>query len=100
MSEQTPSVRRPRRIPEFATKDEEAEFWDTHSFTDYLDELEPVDIRFAKNLSSPLAVRFDPRDRAELTRRAKEQGIGPSTLVRMWVKERLKRETEAEAASR
>ena len=30
------------RIPEFASREEEAEFWDTHDFTDYLDELEPV----------------------------------------------------------
>ncbi|MCC7353963.1 MAG: hypothetical protein IT330_09415, partial [Anaerolineae bacterium] len=24
------------KIPEFATREEEAEFWDTHDFTDYL----------------------------------------------------------------
>ena len=30
------------RIPEFVSREEEAEFWDTHDFTDYLDELEPV----------------------------------------------------------
>ena len=32
-------------IPEFASREEEAEFWDIHDFTDYLDELEPVKIR-------------------------------------------------------
>jgi predicted glycoside hydrolase/deacetylase ChbG (UPF0249 family) len=80
-----------RRIPDFATKEEEAAWWDTHSITDYLDELEPVQARFAKNLSDPIAVRLDPNDRAELTRRAKELGIGPSTLIRMWVRERLKK---------
>jgi hypothetical protein len=83
--------RRPsHRIPDFATREEEAEWWDTHTITDYLNELEPVQVRFSKNLSSPLAVRLDPQDRIELTRRAKELGVGPSTLVRMWVRERLK----------
>ncbi len=86
-----------RRIPDFATREEEAAWWDSHSITDYLDELEPVKVRFARNLSNPLAVRFDPRDRAELTRHAKAKGIGPSTLIRMWVKERLRLEGEAES---
>lgn len=45
-------------------------------------------------------VRLDPRDRAELTRRAEAQGIVPSTIVRTWVKERLQREADAEASSR
>lgn len=31
------------KIPDFKTEEEEAEFWDTHSITDYLDELEEVD---------------------------------------------------------
>jgi len=97
MSQDQQAAGRPSRIPEFATKEEEAAWWDSHDFTDYLDELEPVKIRFAKHLSAPLTVRLDPADRAELTRRAQEQGIGPSTLIRMWVKERLKREAAAEA---
>ena len=96
MSTPQDTARPPRRIPDFATREEEAAWWDTHSITDYLDELEPVRARFAKNLSNPLAVRLDPRDRIELTRRAKELGIGPSTLIRMWVRERLRHEAASE----
>jgi len=95
MSDHRPDTQEARRIPDFTTREEEAAWWDTHSIVDYLDELEPVKVRFAENLSNPMAVRFDARDRAELTRRAKAQGIGPSTLVRMWVKERLSQEAEA-----
>jgi hypothetical protein len=90
MSKSPKSSRPSRRIPEFATREEEAEWWDTHSITDYLDELEPAQVRFAKNLSGPISVRLDLQDRNELTRRAKELGVGPSTLVRMWVRERLR----------
>jgi len=78
------------RIPDFASREEETEFWDTHDFTDFLDETRPVKLRVAKNLSDGVTVRLDPRDRAELDRRAEEQGIGPSTLIRMWIKERLR----------
>ena len=77
-------------VPEFASREEEAAFWDTHDVTDYLDELKPAEVRFAKNLSAGLTVRFDPETAAALRAIAKEQGIGPTTLMRMWVLERLK----------
>lgn len=81
------------RIPDFASKEEETAFWDSHDFTDFLDETRPVKLRVAKNLSDGVTVRLDPRDRTELDRRAQEQGIGPSTLIRMWIKERLRQTT-------
>src|SRR5215213_9280230 len=78
------------RIPDFQSREEEAEFWDTHDFTEFLDETRPVKLRVGKQLSEGLTVRLDRQDRDELERRASEQGIGPSTLVRMWIKERLR----------
>jgi predicted HicB family RNase H-like nuclease len=82
----------PSRIPEFRSREEEAEFWDTHDVTDYLDELRPVRVTPAPNLSAGMTVRLDPEDREALGRIAAERGIGPSTLVRMWIKERLRTE--------
>lgn len=79
-----------RRIPEFATREEEAAWWDTHEITDYLDELTPVKVRFAKNLSEGLTVRLDPDTMAQLRREAHEKGIGPTTLARMLIKEHLR----------
>ena len=78
------------RIPDFKSREEEAAFWDSHDFTEFLDETRPVKLRVAKNLSEGLTVRLDRRDREELERRAADQGIGPSTLVRMWIKDRLR----------
>jgi predicted glycoside hydrolase/deacetylase ChbG (UPF0249 family) len=86
LSESQNASRPSHRIPDFATREEEAEWWDTHSITDCLDELEPVQVRFSKSRSNPIAVRLDPQDRVEADR----NGIGPSTLIRMWVRERLK----------
>lgn len=77
------------RIPEFKTIEEEARWWDTHDITDYLDELKPVKVRFAKNLSNGLTIRLDPSTLTKLRKQAKEKGIGPTTLIRMWVLERL-----------
>lgn len=83
------------RIPEFASVQEEAEFWDTHEFTEFWDELKPVKVRFAKNLSEGITIRLDPATTLQLRTEAAKKGIGPTTLVRMWVLERL-REQERE----
>ena len=86
------------RIPEFASREEEAEFWDTHDFTDYLDELEPVKVRVANPLSASVQVRFDTETDRELEVRAQEQGVKKSTLVRMIVKEWLRQNRNRQAS--
>src|SRR5690242_5440215 len=45
-------------IPEFKSREEEAVFWDTHSFADYWDEAKPVQVQFAKNLSEGITIRL------------------------------------------
>lgn len=76
-------------VPTFKSYDEEAAFWDTHSVTDFLDELKPVEVRVEKNLSHIVPVRFDANTVGRLRSLAASRGIGPTTLVRMWVMERL-----------
>jgi CopG antitoxin of type II toxin-antitoxin system len=82
----------PSLIPEFASIEEEAAFWDTHSTADYEDEFKPVLVCFAKGLSTGVTIRFDPETLRRLRAIAQEQGIGPTTLIRMWVLERLKQQ--------
>jgi len=77
-------------IPDFKNYQEEAEFWDTHDFTDYLGDFRPVKVCFAKNLSEVLPVRLDRQTVAQLKAQASEKGIGATTLVRMWVLEHLR----------
>jgi CopG antitoxin of type II toxin-antitoxin system len=86
------------RIPAFQSIEEEAAFWDTHSFTDFEQEMTSVQVHVSKNLSAPISVRFAPSDRAELVRRAEARGVGPSTLIRMWVKEHLRNGVDEKAS--
>ena len=79
-------------VPEFASREEEATFWDTHDLADYWDELKPVKVRFAKNLSEGLHIRLDPETMTALRSEAQQVGIGPTTLARMWIRERLRQE--------
>lgn len=83
-----------RRTPDFKSRQEMAAFWDTHDFTHYLDELKPVKVRFAKNLSEGITIRLDSLTLKALREQAKEKGIGPSTLARMWVLEHLRDEQQ------
>lgn len=78
------------RIPEFASRQEEAEWFDTHDMADYQDEFKTVKARFAKNLSQGITIRLDPETLTKLRTQAHEKGLGPTTLVRMWILERLK----------
>jgi predicted DNA binding CopG/RHH family protein len=81
---------RESHIPEFANREEEAAFWDNHDMSDYWDELKPVKLKVAKNLSKGITIRFDPETLRALRQQAHEKGIGPTTLARMWILERLR----------
>ena len=85
MSDKTKS-----RIPEFANYREEAEFWDTHDFTEFDDETRPVEVKFSKHLSKTIQVRIAPDVHAQLEEEANRVGVGTSTLARMWILERLR----------
>ncbi len=80
-----------RRIPAFASYEEEAVFWDTHDTVEFEDEFRPVQVRFARNLSETLNIRLDRETLSALRQQAKEKGVGPTTLARMWILEHLQR---------
>ena len=51
-------------IPRFATREEIAEFWDTHDFADYWDELEPANLEGSPDLASCILVSLELQDSA------------------------------------
>jgi hypothetical protein len=80
------------RIPRFKNREEEAEFWETHSTTEFEDEFEEVKLKVARPLSHILAVRLDARTIDRLAEIGRAKGLGPSTLARMWLLERLEQD--------
>lgn len=87
-------------VPEFADLEEAAEFWDTHSPLDFPEHFEEVDIsgnRPARKRG--ITVKLEQRTIDQLTNIAREQGVGPSTLARMWILEHL-RSLSTDAGSR
>jgi hypothetical protein len=86
MTEKEP---RKSRIPGFASREEEAEFWDTHDLADYWDELKPVQVTVAKELAARIVIDLDAKPWQMLCLLAREKGISPIALARTWIMERL-----------
>ncbi len=76
-------------IAPFKTLEEEANFWDSHSAVDKINKGTLVGFHQA-NKTDTITVRFQPEHLQVLREEAFEKGIGPTTLVRMWVLEKMK----------
>lgn len=80
-------------IPEFKNQEEEALFFDTHDMADYQGEFKTIKAKFGRKLSEGITIRLDSDTLSDLRTLAKEKGLGPTTLARMWVIENLRRRT-------
>lgn len=78
-----------RPIPPFETVEEEAEFWDSHSAVDGIEEGTMVGFHHSRKTGT-LTIRFEPEDIQRIREQARQQGIGPTTLARMWILEHLR----------
>ena len=72
----------------FKSLEEEANFWDTHSMVDEINDGTLVGFHQA-NKTSTLTIRFQPELLQKLRDKAFKKGIGPTTLARMWILENL-----------
>lgn len=83
------------RILKFTSYEEEARFWDTHSFVDFEDETEDVDIvvELEKPRTETLVVRLGKNLKNQIERLAAKKGINVSTLARIWFSEKLRQAT-------
>jgi predicted DNA binding CopG/RHH family protein len=88
-----------KKWPEFKSYEEEAEFWDTHDIREY-DKFERVELEVDKNLFHTLSIRLDAETLTNLRKRAEKKGLGVTTLIRVWVRERLEEEEKKEAQER
>ena len=75
-----------------------AAFWDEHSPLDFEDALEPAALQFERPTLQPIAVKLEPSDIQALKAIARRRGVGSTTLIRMWVKERLRVESTSKTA--
>lgn len=85
-------------IPRFKSDKEAAAFWDTHSLADFEKELRPAkEVVFVRPRRQVVSLRLDRKLVGALRHYARRKGIGYSSLLRMWVLERLDQEIHAHA---
>ncbi len=71
--------------------EEEAAYWDTHDFSEVWAASQPVAVKRLRSFTRGITVRFDEETLSRLREKAHAAGVGPTTLIRMWIKERLDR---------
>ena len=89
--------KRKGRLPDMSDWSDEqiAQFWESHDSTDYLDQMEDVEVE----LEVPqdyrvISLRLEAKDIERVKRLAQRKGLPYTVLLRMWIKEKLE---EAEA---
>lgn len=75
-------------IKPFKSFEEEATFWDKHDALDVLGKDIKVGVHRALK-DNTLTIRFESDDIQKLRGKASYLGIGPTTLARMWIREKL-----------
>jgi predicted DNA binding CopG/RHH family protein len=72
----------------FKDREKEAEFWEKN-YKDTWKTGKPIKVKFAKNLSESINIRLDSQTLNVVRDEAKEKGLGPTQLIRMWIMERI-----------
>ena len=76
-------------IPDFKSREEMAEWFDTHDMTDY--NLKPVKVQFEleKPRDENIVIRVQKPIKDQLEQVARSKGLQLSSLARMWLMEKL-----------
>ena len=80
------------KLPQFESLDELVTFWETHDFTDYVEEMEEIDFNTLSAAGATLRITLSPEPLARLAEIADRRGVSPNSLAQGWIEERLKRE--------
>ena len=79
------------RIPRFRTREEAAEFWDAHDFTEFEDEWRPARLKVAKELRHVLAVPLPREVLTQLIETSRARGVGVTALAAQLIADGLGR---------
>ena len=77
------------QIPQFADREAEAAFGDSHDFADYWDALQPVSVTVGDGLSQSVRIPLDAVALNQIQRLARAAGVSLDALVQAWILERL-----------
>jgi hypothetical protein len=85
-----------KKIPDFTSYEDMAEFWDTHDLTDYWDQTEPVEFEISPQARRRYLVSVDRNLLLRIQRMARVRGLTTEGLVNLLLEQRLQ-EIEVQA---
>lgn len=80
-----------KKIPDFKSLEEASEFWDTHSFAEYVEETEPVEIEVNLTRSS-IMLEIDSDLSEKLKKIAQKRKKSYDKLISSWIREKITQE--------
>ncbi len=85
------------KIPDFKSRQEMAEWFDTHDMTDYKDEFRPIEVVYEleKPKQETIVVRLHKGVKDQLAGIARAKGLNISSLARMWLMEHMQEKRKA-----
>ncbi|MFQ5629144.1 MAG: CopG family antitoxin [bacterium] len=89
-------MRKNKKIPDFKSYEEMAEFWDSHSLADYWEQTEPTEFEIAQDVHRRYLVAVDRDVLGRVQKVAKMRGVSTESLVNLLLEQRLH---ELEASS-
>ena len=93
-------VTKKSQMPKFRNDQEERQFWNQHSFEEFADELEELDVTIQPTRTEQIALRLTKKDLDTLHACAKQRGVGHTTLARSIVEQWLTRSRQKGVSGR
>jgi len=83
-----------KQIPVFKNEDQERQFWAKHDISDYIDQLQPVDIDLSqlKPSTKPITVRLPELLLHNLKKIAHKNDVPYQSLLKIYLSDRIKQE--------
>ena len=78
-----------KKIPEFKSYEEMAEFWDTHSLADYWEQTEPAEFEISRHARRRYLIAVDRDLLSRVQRVARIRGLSTESLVNLLLEQRL-----------
>jgi predicted DNA binding CopG/RHH family protein len=80
------------KLPEFKSKEEEREFWASHSSADYWDDMEECDDTFKRDKLKSISLKLDPGLLEKIKVIAHKRGLSYNALMRYLLSKGIEKE--------
>jgi hypothetical protein len=77
-------------MPEFKTYEELADFWDTHSLSDYWEQTEPAEFEISPQARHRYVVPLDRDLLVRVRKLARQRGLSIESIVNLLIEQRLR----------